>query len=231
MEIIFHWHSFVEIQDEKKIILIDPFIEWNKWCDITYDNLLDISIDAIIVTHGHDDHIWSTVELALATNCLVICTFELWIYFDKIHWLKNISTQWIWWSVKYEWYTVKFFQAIHWWWIGDSSSWYSNSPAWVIVSLWNKSIYHAWDTALFSDMRLLEKMKLSAAFLPIWDRYTMWVEDAVEAASLIKSKYVVPMHYNTRDVIKADDIEFARLVMLWNHWVPKVLKPGQALVL
>ena len=63
------------------------------------------------------------------------------------------------------------------------------------------------------------------SFLPIGDRFTMGVDDAVIAASFIRAKYVVPVHYNTRPIIQADAIEFARRVMLDNYGVPKVLRP------
>ena len=80
-------------------------------------------------------------------------------------------------------------------------------------------------------MKLLAPYKIDVAFLPIGDRYTMWSDDAILAAWFIQAKYVVPIHYNTWDKIEADDIDFARRIMLGNLAVPKVLKPWQAIVL
>lgn len=78
-------------------------------------------------------------------------------------------------------------------------------------------------------MRELKNIDL--ALLPIGDKFTMGIEDAIEATGLIKPKIVVPIHYNTRSQIKADDIEFARQVMLAQYAVPKVLRAGQYIVL
>lgn len=238
MKTIFHGHSFIEINfdqgDKKKVILIDPFIEGNANCDVTEDELIEKGIDAIILTHGHDDHVWSTVTLAKKTEAIVICTYELGEYLIDEEGLprEKVKTQGIWWSADYDEYKVKFFQARHWWAIWNISSTYTTVAAWVILTANEKTIYHAGDTWLFWDMKMLgELYSIDVAFLPIGDVYTMWVNDAVIAASWIRANYVVPIHYNTRDIIKADDIEFARQVMLWNHWVPKVLRPGQSLIL
>lgn len=102
----------------------------------------------------------------------------------------------------------------------------------MIVTIDEKKIYHAGDTGLFGDMRLLHEYDhIDVAFLPIGDRYTMGVDDALIATQLIRPQYVVPVHYNTRPKINADPLEFARRVMLDQSATPKVLTPGQAVVL
>ena len=61
-----------------------------------------------------------------------------------------------------------------------------------------KTIYHAGDTALFGDMKLIgERNEIDVAFLPIGDNFTMGPEDAAYATELLKPKVVVPIHYNT----------------------------------
>ena len=72
-------------------------------------------------------------------------------------------------------------------------------------------------------MRQLQNIDL--AFLPIGGRFTMDVEDALKATSYIKPKIVVPIHYNTRSKIKADDMHFAQQAMLHQYAIPKVLRP------
>jgi L-ascorbate metabolism protein UlaG (beta-lactamase superfamily) len=76
-----------------------------------------------------------------------------------------------------------------------------------------------------------EIQDIDLALLPIGGIYMMGVEDAVKACWYIKPKIVVPIHYNTNSTLKADDIEFARQVMLAQYAVPKVLRAGQYIVL
>ena len=91
---------------------------------------------------------------------------------------------------------------------------YAGLAAGLMIMIDNKTIYHAGDTALFGDMRGFADFSIDCAFLPIGDLYTMGLEDAVICAERIKAKTIVPIHYNTRSTIKANDIEFARQIML-----------------
>jgi L-ascorbate metabolism protein UlaG (beta-lactamase superfamily) len=67
-----------------------------------------------------------------------------------------------------------------------------------------KNIYHAGDTGIFSDMKLIGEEGIDIALLPIGGRYTMGVEDALKALKLINPKTTIPMHYNTFPIIEAD---------------------------
>lgn len=228
-----HGHSFIEIENTAQDIniLIDPFVTGNTKCDITLDQLKDKKVDYIIITHWHGDHIWDTVFLAkYHLDCKIITLSSIWKYLQS-QWLENTITWWsIWWSTTNQHFKVKFVTAIHDWTILES--WITTAPSGVVLHIWDKQIYHAWDTALTYDMKLLwEFYKIDLAFVPIWDYYTMWVEDAVIATSWISPKNVVPIHYNTWPVIKADEMEFARSVMAWNKTSPKVLKPWQSVIL
>ena len=233
-EAIFHGHAFVEILYEGKSLLIDPFIKDNPQCEISLEDVLKKDITAIIVTHGHADHVGDTLEIAKNTGCMVIATYELATWFVS-QGLENVSKQHIGWEVQYDfgeekWWSVKFTSAVHGWWIEWSDI--TGLATGVIIRIDNKSLYHAGDTALHQDMKLIgEYEAIDLAFLPIGDRFTMGVKDAVIATSFIKPKIVVPIHYNTRPLIKADATAFAREVMLENLAVPKVLNPGQAVVL
>ncbi len=229
MDIIFHWHAFVEINNFEYSILIDPFIKWNKLCDVTVNEICKKNIKAIIVTHWHLDHIGDTVEIAQRTWTKVISTYEVIQYFEKYHWLSNTHSMHIWWKFKFDLFSVKFVNAIHW-----GSIWKEMLPgkaAWVIVEIWWNKIYHAWDTALHLDMKLIWSEWISVAFLPIWDNFTMWIEDAVKAVEFIKPRIVVPIHYRTFDLIKADPIKFAHSVTLLNLATCKVLEPWQSIVI
>jgi L-ascorbate metabolism protein UlaG (beta-lactamase superfamily) len=99
-----------------------------------------------------------------------------------------------------------------------------------IIDADGQRLYHAGDTALFSDMQLIGKGGLDAALVPIGDRFTMGPEDAVEALDFLKPKVAVPMHYNTWPPIAQDPNAFAASAARRGHAV-KVLAPGQSLAL
>ena len=73
-----------------------------------------------------------------------------------------------------------------------------------------RTIYHAGDTALFSDMKLIGNEDIDVALLPIGGRYTMGIEDAVKAVELLNPHVVIPMHYNTFPAIRANAEEFKK---------------------
>ena len=105
---------------------------------------------------------------------------------------------------------------------------YGGMPMGVVVELGGKRIYHAGDTALFSDMRLIGEMGLDLALLPIGDHFTMGPEDALKALELLRPKKVVPIHYNTFPPIRQDGEAFAQRARekgVEGH----ALKPGEVL--
>ncbi len=229
MQIIYHGHSFVEIETEKGSILIDPFITGNPKCDISLEDIFSKSITHILLTHGHSDHVGDTVDIAKHFPTAKIVTIYGLAKYLINQWVSQCEWFGIW-GTYYAWdFSVKFVSAIHDGGILDT--WLSTQPSWLIIKIWDRTIYHAGDTSVTKDMELLSHYNIDLAFLPIGWTYTMDLTDAVVAASMIKSATIVPIHYNTRTKIKADDIEFARQIMLGQYAVPKVLRPGQYIVL
>ena len=187
-KLIYHGHSFLEVIIEDSKIYFDPFIEGNPLCNI---KLSDASCNFIILTHGHADHFGNTIDIARGKDVKVIATAELSDYLSG----KGISTH-----------------AMN---IGGSTpdGTYAGDPAGVILSAGDKTIFHAGDTALFYDMKLIgECHKIDYAFLPIGDNFTMGTDDAVKAAEFLNADTVIPIHYNTFEVIKADANEFKRKI-------------------
>lgn len=104
---------------------------------------------------------------------------------------------------------------------------YCGMPAGILFTNEGKTIYHAGDTALFSDMKLIgERHPIDLAFLPIGDNFTMGPEDAAYAAKLLGAKTIVPIHFNTFPPIKQDPNQFIEMLDNKNG---KVLLPGESI--
>lgn len=224
MKISYHGHSIVKIRTNDKTILIDPFITGNDLTDLVVSDELP---DVILLTHGHNDHVGDTVAIAKASNALVIAPNELAVYLG----LQGLNTHGmnIGGAKKFDFGTVKFTKAFH------SSSYqtednefiYTGMPAGILFKAEGKTIYHAGDTSLFGDMKMIgERHPIDVAFLPIGDNFTMGPEDAAFAVELLNPKLTVPVHYNTFPPIKQNPEEFKALVE--NHPV-KILAPGDAI--
>ena len=207
-------------------LLIDPFLSGNEACDL---DPASVKADVILLTHGHNDHVGDTVEIAKRNHSLVIALNELAVYLGqqglKTHGM-NIGG-----AYTFDFGTVKFTQAFH------SSSYeepdgtfvYTGMPGGILLTIEGKTIYHVGDTGLFSDLKLIgEQNDIDLAFVPIGDNFTMGPEDALIAADWIGAKMVVPVHYNTFPVIKQDPEAFASRVKTGEG---KVMKIGDTLEL
>ena len=222
MQISFHGHSVVKIVTNGTTILIDPFINGNGQTDLKVENEKP---DVILLTHGHNDHVGDTVQLAKTHDALVIAPNEL---ADYLGWQGcKVHNMHIGGAHQFEFGKVKFTQSFH------GSSYvtenneiiYMGMPAGILFTAEGKTIYHAGDTALFGDMELIGKRHpIDIAFLPIGDNFTMGPDDAAFAVSLLKPKIVVPIHYNTFPPIQQDPADFAELV---EGAEVQVLQPGE----
>jgi L-ascorbate metabolism protein UlaG (beta-lactamase superfamily) len=207
MKATYYGHSVVLVETNGKKILFDPFITGNGQCHVSAE---DIDADAIILTHGHNDHVGDTVPIAKRNDALVIGLAEMATYMG---WQGlNTHPMSIGGAHEFDFGKVKFTQAFH----GSSYTEdenkrivYLGMPAGVLLSAEGKTIYHAGDTGLFSDMKLIgERNSIDVAFLPIGDNFTMGPEDAALAAEWLKAKTVVPIHYNTFSVIEQNPQKF-----------------------
>ncbi|WP_077619066.1 metal-dependent hydrolase [Bacillus sinesaloumensis] len=207
MKVSYHGHSVVKIETGGKTIIIDPFITGNPKTDL---HASDVKVDVILLTHGHGDHVGDTVELAKRNSSLVVAPNELAVY---LGWQGlNVHPMHIGGAHQFDFGKVKYTLAFH----GSSVEIpekqelvYTGMPGGILFSAEGKTIYHAGDTALFYDMKLIGELNtIDVAFLPIGDNFTMGPDDALIAAEWLKAKTIVPIHYNTFPVIEQDADEF-----------------------
>ncbi|GAA5416343.1 UPF0173 metal-dependent hydrolase SA1529 [Paraliobacillus ryukyuensis] len=207
MKLSYHGQSVVQIKTETHTILIDPFITGHERCDLDVD---EVNPDVILLTHGHNDHVGDTIPIAKRTNALVVAPNELAQYLES----RGLQTHplHIGGAHTFDFGTVKLTQAFHgsMFYDEEGNGIYSGMPAGILFKAEGKTIYHAGDTGLFSDMKMIGEMNdIDVAFLPIGDNFTMGPEDALIAAKWIDASYVVPVHYNTFPLIEQDGKAFA----------------------
>lgn len=209
--------------------MIDPFLTGNPLATVKAE---DIKADYILVTHGHGDHVGDTLSIAERNNATVIAPNDLARYLGfegaKTHGMGIGG------AFEFPFGKVKLTLALH-----DSSynppgtqeNIYTGMASGFLLMVEGKTIYHAGDTGLFKDMKLIGKMnEIDLAFLPIGDNYTMGPEDAVIAAKYVKAETVVPMHYNTFPLIAQDPDAFVE--SLEEEGITGiVMAPGQQLTL
>jgi L-ascorbate metabolism protein UlaG (beta-lactamase superfamily) len=226
LKISYHGHSVVKVETGGKTILFDPFITGNELTDL---KVSEVKPDVIILTHAHNDHVGDTVELAKKNDALVITNADLATYLGwqgvRTHGM-NIGG-----AYDFDFGKVKMTQAFHGsgYVTADQQIIYGGMPAGVLLFAEGKTVFHAGDTGLFSDMKLIGELHpIDLAFLPIGDNFTMGPEDAALAAEFLQAKQVVPIHFNTFPPIKQDPQNFISLLKEQNG---RVLQPGEEIEL
>ncbi|MBN1756611.1 metal-dependent hydrolase [bacterium] len=209
VKLTFLGHSAFMLESPKGIILIDPFISGNPQATCKAD---DLNPQWILVTHGHGDHLGDAISIAKRSDALLIAPFELASYVQKSG--VNAHPMHIGGGHAFPFGKVKLTPALHGSAVEDEHGMvYTGQPCGFLVELEGKWIYHAGDTALFGDMELIGKRyNLDVALLPIGDNFTMGPDDAAYAVKLLKPKVVIPMHYNTWELIAQDPLKFAEKI-------------------
>jgi len=216
-------HAAFEITSPRGTkILIDPFLTGNPAADIGPDKLP--RLDAILLSHGHGDHLGDAVALARRDKATIVATAEL-AAFCKDQGAPSHAMH-IGGAHQFPFGTVKLVPAFHGGRVeGDATGKYTTNPCGVVLTMGEHTAYHCGDTALTVEMQLLAG-RIDLMLVPIGDNYTMGIEDAARAVEFVKPRVVVPMHYNTWDVIAADPEAFRRAV--GSRATVVILAPGQS---
>ena len=181
-----------------KKLIIDPWIQKNPACPAADKNIE--TLDTMLITHGHFDHIQDAVELGKRLKPTVGCIFETSLWLKKKG-VENLAFMNKGGSQKINDLKVTMVDARHSCGIldDDGSVIYGGEAAGYVVEFENGfRIYHAGDTAVFGDMKIIADLyKPDVCFLPIGDLYTMDPKEAAYACRLLSAKKVVPMHFGT----------------------------------
>jgi len=209
-------HAAFEIQIDRKIVVVDPWISNPKSPIRRVDELP--KVDLIIVTHDHGDHLGEAVEIAKKNNCPIVSTYELANDLSKKG-VEGIGAN-IGGPIKIKDLIIILTPAMH------SST--CGVPTGAIIRGEEATIYHAGDTGIFATMELIGKMySIDIAMLPIGGHFTMGPYEAAWATKILNPKVVIPMHYQTFPVISGSPEEFEKyLKELGVSTKLVVLKPG-----
>ena len=227
MSVIFTWygHAALGLAIDETQLLVDPFLTGNPSAAISPNT---VKPQFILLSHGHGDHLGDTLSIAKRTSATVITNFELAEWLQK----KGVQAhgQHLGGGFQYPFGYVKLTLALHGSALPDGS--YGGNPCgFLITTNSGKKIYLACDTGLFGDMRLIGEEGVDLAVLPIGDNFTMGPADSLRAIKFIQPKHVIPVHYNTYELIRQDVQGWAEKVKTETSAHPHVLKPGESFTL
>lgn len=194
-----HGHATYSLNIDGTKVVVDPFFAPDN--PLAQKSVDEIDADFILVTHGHGDHISHALPLAQRTDALIISNFEIVNWFNGQGYEKT-HPQHIGGGFTHPFGHLKLTIAFHGSGLPDGS--YGGNPAGLLLTLGEKKIYIAGDTAVYSDMSLIGRGGLDLAILPIGDNFTMGPDDALLALDFLKPDKVIPCHYNTWPYIEVD---------------------------
>ena len=222
LKITWYGHAAFGLDVDGVKLLVDPFLNDNPAAVVKADA---VDADFILISHGHGDHVGDAVAIAERTGALVISTYEV------ASWFANKGTethaQHIGGGFHHPFGYLKLTQALHGSMLPDGS--YGGNPTgFLLTTSGGERLYLACDTGLFGDMRLIGEEGIDLAALPIGDNFTMGPDDALRAVKLLEPKHVIPVHYNTWELIEQDPHAWAERVKNETSAIPHVLQPGES---
>ena len=233
MEIRFHGHACFELSEGEARVLIDPFLKPNNPAAVSTAE--DVDPTHIAITHGHADHTADLVAVAKRSgaHCVAVVEIAKWL---EARGITEASDPNLGGTIEFDWGWIKLVPAWHTSTLpGSAESPMSaedgtpvGTAAGVLVNIGGQTVYHAGDTCLFSDMKLIaERNPIDVALLPIGGHYTMDRHDGVVAAEFVGAKTVIPMHYDTFPPVATDAEAFKSEVEGRTSSQVVLLAPGE----
>ncbi len=224
--ITWYGHATLGLNTDGYKLVIDPYFSGNPVAPIKPEQ---VEADYILITHGHGDHVGDCLSIAKRTNAEVISNAEI-VKWVSMQGVKKTHGQHLGGGFRYPFGYLKLTVAMHGSALPDGS--YGGNPAgFLLTTNDQKKIYIAGDTGLFGDMALIGEEGIDLAILPIGDNYTMGPDDALRAVKLIRPKHVIPIHFNTWDLIAQDGKSWAEKVEKEVNCKVHVMNPGDSYTL
>jgi L-ascorbate metabolism protein UlaG (beta-lactamase superfamily) len=233
MEIKFHGHSCFELSEGGTTVLVDPFLKPNNPAAVA--SAEEVEPTHVAISHGHADHMADALPVARRTgaHCVAVVEIAKWL---EGHGVENVDDPNLGGTVEFDWGWIKLVPAWHTSTIaGSAETPFSpttgtviGTAAGLLISIGGVTVYHAGDTCLFSDMKLIaQRNPVDVAMLPVGGHYTMDRHDGVAAAELVGAPTVIPMHYDTFPAIEIDSGAFKAEVESKTSSRVVLLKPGE----
>jgi len=222
-KLTWHGHATLGLETGGFKLIVDPFFTGNPAASIAADA---VEADFILVSHGHGDHVGDGVDIARRTGAMVISNFEIAEWFAGKG-VEKTHGQHLGGGFKHPFGYLKLTLALHGSALPDGSNG-GNPSGFLLTTNDGKKIYLAQDTGLFGDMKLIGEEELDLAVVPIGDNYTMGPDDALRAVKMLQPKVVIPIHYNTWDLLAQDANAWAERVQKETSTKAVILKPGES---
>jgi L-ascorbate metabolism protein UlaG (beta-lactamase superfamily) len=225
IKVTWYGHAAFGLELDGYQLLIDPFLTDNPSAAISADQA---EADFILISHGHGDHLGDALAIAKRSGAPVISNFEI------VNWFADQGieghAQHIGGGFHHPFGYLKLTLALHGSALPDGS--YGGNPTgFLLTTTDEKKLYFACDTGLFSDMTLIGDEGLDLAAVPIGDNFTMGPDDALKAVKFLHPARVIPIHYDTWDLIAQDANQWADRVRAETEAEPIVLDPGESVTI